>query len=90
MRADKKAMSRLLKTARGQIDGVLKMMEEDKYCVDIANQIMAADAILKKAYREIIRAHMQGCVREAFCCGNEAEQDKKIEEITAMLERLAK
>ena len=42
MKADKAKVARLLKTARGQIDGVLKMIDGDQYCIDIANQIMAA------------------------------------------------
>ena len=41
MMADKKQVARLLKTARGQIDGILKMVEEDRYCIDISHQIMA-------------------------------------------------
>ena len=49
MKADKAKVSRLLKTARGQIDGVLKMIDEDQYCIDIANQIMAAEAVLQRA-----------------------------------------
>ena len=55
MRADKAKVSRLLKTARGQIDGILKMIEEDRYCIDISNQVLAAEAMLKKANREIIK-----------------------------------
>ena len=51
MRADKAKVSRLLKTARGQIDGILKMVEEDKYCIDILNQIMASEAVLRRAQR---------------------------------------
>ena len=46
MRADKDTISRLLKTARGQIDGILKMVEDDRYCMDISNQVMATEAIL--------------------------------------------
>ena len=49
MMADKKQVTRLLKTARGQIDGILKMVEEDRYCIDISHQIMASEAILKRA-----------------------------------------
>ena len=48
MKADHEKVSRLLKTARGQIEGILKMVEEDKYCIDISNQVMAAEAVLKK------------------------------------------
>ena len=55
MKADKSQVTRLLKTARGQIDGILKMIEEDRYCVDVSNQIMATQAILKRANKEIIK-----------------------------------
>ncbi len=88
MKADKKTISRLLKTARGQIDGILKMMEEDQYCMDISCQVMAAEAILKKANKEIIQAHMQSCVREAFLSGNPQEAEKKIEELTKIIGKL--
>ncbi len=48
MKADKDSAIRLLKTAKGQIEGIMKMMEEDRYCVDISNQIMATSSILCK------------------------------------------
>ena len=54
MQADKKQVNRLLKTARGQIDGILRMIEEDRYCIDVSHQIMATQAILKRANKEII------------------------------------
>ena len=53
MQADQKHVMRLLKTARGQIDGIMKMIEDDRYCIDISNQIMATQAILKRANKEI-------------------------------------
>ena len=87
MQADSKQISILLKTARGQIDGVLKMVEEDRYCMDISNQIMAAEAILKKANREVMKAHLRGCVKNAFESGSE---DEKIEEIISLFEKLTK
>ncbi len=87
MRADHKTVLRLLKTARGQLDGILSMVEEDRYCIDISNQILATQSILSKVNREILKAHMNGCVKEAFEQGN-AEQ--KIEEITALLEKLGR
>ena len=49
MRADRQKLVRLLKTARGQVDGVLRMMEEDQYCIDISRQILAAEAVLRRA-----------------------------------------
>ncbi len=56
MQADRKKIERLLKTARGQIDGILRMVEEDRYCMDISAQVTATEAILKKVNNEVIRA----------------------------------
>lgn len=87
MRADKAKISMLLKTARGQLDGILKMVEEDRYCIDISNQLMATQSILKKINKEIIHAHMSHCVKEAMENGN---ADEKLEEIMALMDKLAK
>ena len=87
MRADKQKITSLLKTARGQIEGILNMVENDRYCIDISNQLLAAESILRKINKEIIQAHMKNCVREAFQRGNE---DEKIEELMAILDKIAK
>ena len=87
MKADKTQVTRLLKTARGQLDGILKMVEDDRYCIDISNQILAAQSILSRVNREIIRAHMKGCVKEAIEQGG---GDDKIEEILATLDKMTK
>lgn len=87
--ADKAKVVRLLKTARGQLDGILRMVEEDRYCVDISNQILATESVLRKTNKEIIRAHMASCVKEAFQQGGQNEQEK-IDEILAILDKLSK
>lgn len=87
MVADKKQVTRLLKTARGQIDGILKMIEENKYCVDISTQILATNAVLKKANKEIISAHMKSCVSDAIEHGNGEE---KITELVQLIDKLSK
>ena len=87
MQADKKKISRLLKTARGQIDGILNMIEEDRYCVDISHQLMATEAILHKANKEILAAHMKSCVISAK---TEEEREEKIDELIHMLDKIAK
>jgi DNA-binding FrmR family transcriptional regulator len=87
MKADKEQVSRLLRTARGQIEGILKMVEEDRYCMDISNQILAAVSILNKVNREIVRAHMQTCVVDSIREGGESE---KIDEIMALIDKLSK
>jgi DNA-binding FrmR family transcriptional regulator len=87
MKADKVKVKRLLKTARGQIDGILKMIDEDRYCIDISTQLMATEAIMKKANREILKAHMLCCVKEAF---DEGKEDEKLDEILQLVEKLSK
>ena len=87
MKADKDKVCRLLKAARGQIDGILKMIEQDRYCIDISNQVSATEAILRKADREILTAHMKSCVKEAFEKGNE---DEKINELVELIEKMSK
>lgn len=87
MKADKEKVTRLLKTARGQLDGILKMVEDDRYCIDISNQIMATQAILKNVNREVLHAHLGCCVKEAFKNGDE---DEKIKEIMDIMDKLTK
>ena len=86
MKADHAQITRLLKTARGQIDGILKMVEEDRYCLEVSSQIMAAQSILKKANREVLKAHMNSCVREAVDSGTPEE---KLAELALLLDKLA-
>ena len=87
MKADQKQITRLLKTARGQIDGIIKMIEDDRYCIDISNQIMATQAILKRANKEIIGTHMQHCVHDAI---GSKDADLKIEEMMNIINQLMK
>ncbi len=87
MRADKQKVSQLIKTARGQLDGVLRMIEDDRYCIDISTQLLAADAVIKTANREVLAAHMQGCLTEAAKIG---ETDKMVEELMKVMEKMMK
>jgi len=74
----------LLKTARGQIDAVLRMVEEDRYCIDVSKQVHASIALLKKANIVILKQHMNTCVKDAIRTNNGSE---KIDEITLILEK---
>ena len=85
MQADSKQITRLLKTARGQIDGILKMVEEDRYCIDISHQISACEAVLKRANKEVLAAHMTHCVHDAV---NSDDCDQKIDEMIKVLDNL--
>lgn len=87
MKANKDEVIQLLKTAKGQMDGIIKMVEEDRYCIDVSNQLLAAQSILKNANRKIIKAHMSHCVKEALL--NE-QPDAKIDEILKLIDKMSK
>ena len=90
MKAEKEPILRLLKTARGQIDGIIKMVEEDRYCIDISNQLLATQSILKKTNKEIIHAHITHCVKDAFDQGDPQERVEKVDEVMQVLEKMMK
>lgn len=73
-----------LKTARGQIDGILKMIDDERYCIDVSKQIFAVQSLLKKANMKILKDHMHCCVADAVQDGN---GDEKIDEIVYILEK---
>ena len=87
MMADKAYVTKLLKTARGQLDGILKMVEEDRYCMDISTQFMATEAMLNKINKEILTAHLKHCVSNAE---TQEERDQKVDELVHMLGKLMK
>lgn len=84
MKADKSAVRKLLNTAKGQIDGILAMVEDDRYCLDISNQILASIAILKRVNRTVLEAHLQSCVNDTL---NE-EGKIKLAEIVQFIDKL--
>lgn len=77
-----------LKTARGQMDGIIKMMEDGRYCVDVSNQILACSALLKKANMHILSGHLQMCVKDAIERNDHV--DEKIQEIEALIAKIMK
>ena len=85
MNEDKKKALQSLKTARGQIEGIIKMIEDERYCIDISNQITASQSLLKRANLLILKQHIHHCVKEAC---NENKADEKMEEIIQVLEKI--
>jgi len=77
----------LLKTSRGQLEGIIRMVEDKRYCVDISKQILAVQALLKKANLKIIDRHIKSCVKQAF---EEGDGDEKVDEIIEILDKYAK
>lgn len=85
MMADQRTVLRLLKTARGQLDGIIKMVEEDRYCMDISQQVAAADALLRRVNKEILTAHLKHCVEQAE---SDRERSDKIDELVNALGKI--
>ena len=83
--ADQRTVLRLLKTARGQLDGIIKMVEEDRYCMDISQQVAAADALLRRVNKEILAAHLKHCVEQAQ---SDKERSDKIDELVNALGKI--
>ena len=83
MKAKKSDITHKLKIARGQIDGILQMI--DRYCVDISNQLQATQALLRSANQQILQAHIRNCVREALQTDVE---NPKLEEALQLLEKM--
>ena len=85
MKADRDSVTRKVQIAKGQLDGILKMIDEDRYCVDIATQLMATTSILKKATQEVLQAHIRSCVSDSL---KTDEPNPKIEEALSVLEKM--
>ncbi|MBN2793907.1 MAG: metal-sensing transcriptional repressor [Clostridia bacterium] len=87
MKTDKDKALQMAKTARGQIENIIKMMEEDRYCVDISNQILAVTSLMRKTNSFILRQHMNSCLKDAFLKGN---GDSYVDEMMMLLDKFSK
>lgn len=85
MKTKKASMNRLARI-EGQVRGVRNMVEEDRYCIDILSQINAARAALDRVEQEILREHLQTCVKHAFHNGSLMERQQKIDELITVLD----
>jgi DNA-binding FrmR family transcriptional regulator len=83
----KSASFKRLNRIEGQVRGLSRMVEEDRYCIDIVTQIAAVRAALRRLEEEILRDHVGHCVEHAIASGNKTEQRKKIDELMAVVSR---
>ncbi len=83
----KTAALKRLKRIEGQVRGLARMIEDDRYCIDVVTQISAARAALRRLEEEVLREHVAHCVRHAIASGDAAEQTKKVEELMDVLSR---
>lgn len=77
-----------LKRLEGQVRGVINMIEEDRYCIDVLHQIQAVKSALGRVEREILKEHAATCVESAISSGDETEQREKVSELIDLFEKL--
>ena len=86
----KRAVSAGLKRIEGQVRGIQKMLDEDRYCIDILTQLQAARAALHKVEETVLKDHVHGCVTEAFASGDAEARETKVTELVAALGRMTR
>ena len=88
--ATKVSVAVRLKRIEGQVRGVSRMVEDDRYCVDLLTQINAVRAALHKVEEQILRDHVSHCVAGAFASGDPVEQRHKVEELVDTIGRMTR
>ena len=88
MRKDiKSSVGKRLGRIEGQVRGLSKMVEEERYCIDIVTQIAAVRAALRRVEEEVLKDHVAHCVEHAIASGDKADQRDKIAELMAVIGR---
>ena len=89
-KASKPSRLKRLSRIEGQVRGLGRMVEEERYCIDIVTQIAAVRAALRRVEEDVLRDHISHCVAHAMASGDEAEQKQKIDELMDVLARSAR
>ncbi len=84
------AVAARLKRIEGQVGGLLRMVEQDRYCVDVLTQIAAVRAALHKVEEQVLRDHVAHCVADAFAAGDVTDQRQKVEELVGAIGRMTR
>lgn len=79
-----------LNRIEGQVRGISRMLEEDRYCIDVLTQLRAARAALARVESQMLKDHMAHCVEDAIVSGDAKQQRKKIGELIELLDRSAR
>jgi len=81
---------RRLKTVQGHLGGVIRMVEEDAYCIDVIRQIQAVEAALNKVSAKILEDHLNSCVITAIQGSDKKERERVLKEISEVFEMSTK
>jgi len=84
---DKTATLKRLNRIEGQVRGLARMVEDDRYCIDIVTQIGAVRAALRRVEEEILRGHVAHCVEHAITSGDKSDQRRKVKELMDVMGR---
>lgn len=79
-----------MRRIEGQARGIARMMEEDRYCIDILQQFASVEAALRATRMEVLKTHARHCLEDAIGSGSKDDQREKISELIALLERQAR
>ncbi len=86
---DPKILSRLARI-QGQVGGVARMIEDDRYCIDILTQIQAVKSALRKVEEELLKSHSAHCVAHAIASGDAKDARRKFEELVELFGKIAR
>ena len=85
----KTSCAQRLTRIEGQVRGIARMIEQDRYCIDVLTQVQAVTAALKRVEDEILKDHVENCVEHAIASGDAADQRRKVAELVQLLGRFA-
>ncbi len=88
MNLDKQATVRRLSRIEGQVRGVSKMIDEERYCIDVLQQIQAIKSAISKVEDAVLKDHAATCVENAIASGDAADQRKKFSELVDLLAKV--
>jgi len=89
-RENKAKLLNRLSRIEGQVRGVARMVEEDRYCIDVLTQVQAVRAALARVETEMLKDHLGHCIEAAITSGDASEQRQKASELIELLERSAR
>ena len=85
--ATRKSCLARLKRIEGQVRGIARMIDEDRYCIDVVTQVQAARAALQRVEDEVLKDHVESCVEHAIASGDADDQRQKVAELLRVLGR---
>ncbi len=76
-----------LRRIEGQVRGIMQMVEDDRYCIDIIHQVQAARAALGRVEEAVLQQHAETCIQDAITSGNSKDQGQKIAELLDLISK---